>query len=388
MVMKIQWFVFPAIVMTLLESFPLRAAETAATNEYLRLRLVRIFDSQLTGHPLEAARLLVPSDWKAEGGVLWTGDPGCPRNAIQPGFKAQSPDGKFGFEMFPYYFWYWSDDHQVRHAAQQAMASLGVKGCDYLPPYDATGYLLQIFLPKWRPGAGLIGIGHVPELAEALQLEYNAMIPATAGTALSEFDVAMAAIEIPSDKGVEEEWVLASVMRTTTVLPALSSIYTGVNRRVGQYANFSFNLFAARAPIGQLEKHENLFNVIYRSFQLNPIWEDGVIQHLKIIDQIEQKGIRDRARIMQDAQQQISAMIEKGQIAREVSQDLAAKKQIRALRGLESYLDPATGSRVELSSGFQGAWTNGLGEYVLSNSPGFNPAGLEGSWYPLRPEDR
>jgi len=43
--------------------------------------------------------------------------------------------------------------------------------------------------------------------------------------------------------------------------------------------------------------------------------------------------------------------------------------------------------RVELSTSYQGAWTNGLGDYLLSDSLGFDPGrDLGGNWRELRRE--
>jgi hypothetical protein len=51
---------------------------------------------------------------------------------------------------------------------------------------------------------------------------------------------------------------------------------------------------------------------------------------------------------------------------------------------VETFVDPSTSSRVELSTGYQGAWTNGLGDYLLSDSPGFDPGrDLGGNWREL-----
>lgn len=380
-----------ALAAGLLSSAAVAAAQPAdapAGTDHLRLRLVKIMDQQAFGRPIEAASILLPADWNVEAGVTWTQDLGCPRNSIQLSLKAQSPDGRLGFEVLPNYFWTWSDDPQIRQAALQAMANSGIKGCDYLPPYDAADYLQQVLLPRWRAGSTLVGVGRVAELAQALQLEFNAQAPAAAGPAQNAFDVALAALETQSPRGTDEEWVLASLMRTTTWLPALSSLYTGLNQMAGNHASFTLHQFVARAPKGELEKHEGLFDVIYRSFRLHPVWEAAVVRHLMIMDQIERKGVRDRARIMRESQQEISAMVEQGHLARQNIRDRSAERRIQALRGLESYTDPATESRVELSSGFQGAWTNGLGDYVLSTSPSFNPAGLEGTWHALTPEGR
>ena len=41
---------------------------------------------------------------------------------------------------------------------------------------------------------------------------------------------------------------------------------------------------------------------------------------------------------------------------------------------METYTNPATGTRVELTGGYDNAWINNRGEYLLSDMPGFNPA--------------
>lgn len=63
-----------------------------------------------------------------------------------------------------------------------------------------------------------------------------------------------------------------------------------------------------------------------------------------------------------------------------------AERQTQALRGVETYIDPSTQTRVDLTTGYLGAWINGLGDDVLSDSAEFNPAReLEGNWTALQP---
>lgn len=55
------------------------------------------------------------------------------------------------------------------------------------------------------------------------------------------------------------------------------------------------------------------------------------------------------------------------------------------IRGVETYRAP-DGHPIELPSGYNNAWTNNLGEYILSNSPNFNPnVQLKGNWHQLQP---
>jgi hypothetical protein len=44
-----------------------------------------------------------------------------------------------------------------------------------------------------------------------------------------------------------------------------------------------------------------------------------------------------------------------------------------SILGIQSYNNPVDGTTVELPSGYSNAWTNSLGDYVLSDSPSYNP---------------
>ncbi|MGA7178694.1 MAG: hypothetical protein WBX11_03770 [Thiobacillaceae bacterium] len=128
--------IFAALLLVAVALTSVPAAQAAgpdARQDYLRLHQIKIIDPAGFGHPVEAATILLPKDWQVESGVVWTGDIGCPRNSIKLSLEAQSPDGKLGFEVFPDYVWLWVDDPQAR-AYTNPMASLGIKGCDTLPP--------------------------------------------------------------------------------------------------------------------------------------------------------------------------------------------------------------------------------------------------------------
>ena len=157
-------FLLGAVALTSLPTA--QAAGPASANDCLRLHQVKIIDPAGFGRPVEAASILLPKDWKVESGVVWTGDTGCPRNGIQLSLKAQSPDGKLGFEVFPGYTWSWENDPQVRYYAQQALTPYGIKGCDYLtlrcgrlpakplPAPLARGFHLGGNRPRTRTGPG------------------------------------------------------------------------------------------------------------------------------------------------------------------------------------------------------------------------------------------
>jgi hypothetical protein len=362
---------------------PAGAAEGAA-GEPVHLRLVKVMDVTGFAQPMVAATILLPSDWRVESGVRWTTDLGCPQNAVQLSLKASSPDGRLGFEVFPDLAWAWHEDPTVQHYARQAAQVYGARGCELLPPFDAEAYLQQVFLPRWRAGSTLSDVGRVEELAEAMRVDYEALVGPNLGGVQTDFDAALATLETPRTGGIDSEWVLASVIHTAVAVPMASSVWTGTLQTAASYRSAAVSQFAARAPKGELERHERLFETIWRSFRLDPRWDAARLQFWQAIARIEQKGAQDRLRIMEESRREIGAIVDQTYASRQASLDRQFERRSQALRGVETFVDPATDARVELSNAYQGAWTNGLGDYVLSDAPGFDPGReLGGTWRAL-----
>jgi len=84
-----------AIIATLAAASAQKQVPAAsAGNNFYRMKAVRIMDDQGFGQPVEVARLLVPADWRTEGGVQWDGQElRCPANIIKIRFRAVSADG-------------------------------------------------------------------------------------------------------------------------------------------------------------------------------------------------------------------------------------------------------------------------------------------------------
>lgn len=369
-----------------LASAPLHVAGEAAT-DHLRMRLVQIVDAQGFGQPVPAASILLPSDWNVQSGVRWTNQLGCAQGMIEMSLKASSPDGRLGFEVFPDFTWVWYDDPSAQYYARQAEQNHAAPGCAVLPPLDAPGYLQNVFLPRWRAGATLVDLDRAEGLAEAMALEYQALVGGMPNAAHADFDAALATLETPRGGGTDSEWILASTIRTTTGLPSAASVWTGTLQMTASYRSAAVSQFAARAPKGELEKNERLFETIYRSFRIDPRWDAARLQFWQAIQRIEQKGAEDRRRIMENSRREIGAIVDQVYENRQAALDRTYERQSQALRGVETFVDPSTSTRVDLSNGYQNAWTNGLGDYILSDSPGFDPGReLGGTWRELRRE--
>jgi hypothetical protein len=60
----------------------------------------------------------------------------------------------------------------------------------------------------------------------------------------------------------------------------------------------------------------------------------------------------------------------------------------QANRGVDTYIDPRSSFPVDLPNDYQCAWSNGLGEYVLSNDANYNPnLGTNVNWTELQRKD-
>lgn len=58
----------------------------------------------------------------------------------------------------------------------------------------------------------------------------------------------------------------------------------------------------------------------------------------------------------------------------------------RTIRGVEAFHDPNRGGPVELPAGYGHAWSNKLGEYIVSDRADFNPnIGSNVEWTRLEP---
>ena len=135
-------------------------------------------------------------------------------------------------------------------------------------------------------------------------------------------------------------------------------------------------VFSFKGKAGQLEGQTKVFQAITSSFRINQQWQakyNNVIEYL--------------------AQQQISRIRNIGEFSRTLSQmsdqmrsdqlqqyeqrssvyDKVAQQHSDNMLGIERYYDPFEEREVQLPSGYNHAWCNNLGEYILTDNPNYNP---------------
>ncbi len=144
-------------------------------------------------------------------------------------------------------------------------------------------------------------------------------------------------------------------------------------------------LFAFRARAGHLDALASACMASMRSFRMNPQWFQCYRQESQRIMQARRMaamalqqmaasqrqalaGLSDASRTMSET----SDMIVDGWAARSSAMDQMGDNYSQAIRGVDTYVDSG-GNQVELPSGYDQAWSNGLGEYIVTDSAFYNP---------------
>lgn len=327
----------------------------------IRLKTHHVVDSQGIG--LEAFSLLIPAEWQTEGGIRWPlQNPAMPAEVA---FRAFSPASADALEVFP------------TRACTFNPALLGMfpvgslyMGSEVRQPIDARQALKTMIIARNRNGVEnlrVISEADVPEL-QAIA-EHMAAQELRQGVPGAQAHVTAAKVRVEYDLGgqpVEEEFY-GSV--TAYVFPSgmfgqTSTIWT------------PDNLFSFRAPKGRLDTQARLYQTMVKSFQVNVQWFNKYVQVVRMLTQQQIQRIHqigELSRYLSRTSNEISDMMMQTYENRQAAYDRISTNFSQTIRGVDEWTDPASGTRTELPSGYDNAWVNGLGDYVLSESPSYNP---------------
>jgi hypothetical protein len=326
----------------------------------VHLKAVRYVDQQVGG--IEAFRMLIPKDWQFQGGVTWRMDnPGMPAVVA---FRAFNPQGREAFEAFPNLPFYWTN--------QPMLLSLFPVGSFYYgnevrPPAPVKDVLRELVLPRYRGHVGTWEILKEEQLPDLPQ-QVRANSPADA-SGITSADGGRIRIRYDSEGHSLEEEFYAVIEVSRISIPMMF----GAIEHIYWCADY---LFSFTAMLGQLDRLADLFLSILRSFRLNPVWYNRFVQisQQMIQGQIQQiQQIGQLSRTISRTQDQISDMIMSSYQSRQDTMDRLSTQFSQAIRGVDEYQDPYADSGVELPGGYDYAWANNLGEYIVTDDPFFNP---------------
>jgi hypothetical protein len=356
---------------------------------YYRMKKVTVVDEHGFERPMPALSLLVPSEWQFQGNVRYEPSTGCHADMVQVSFRATSPDNGLGIEMFPGVHWQWSDDpsavRAMQAASQQAMR-FGRRECEVMPSMTPEGFLRRWLIPRVRPDAKVLAIESMPDAAQKVRekAEQQQEMAVRAGMRMNiRAEIARARIAYSLAGRATEEWITAVTFSAATPGPSFN-MATGQMGQTQYYNCGGYLIFAMRAPSGQLQAREKLFTLVLSTVAVEPEWQGRVTQVLLNMQAADSKGARDRSAIIAQSGREISGIIKQTYENRQKAQDASAAAFSQYIRGVETYRNPQTGESVELSNQYGRAWVNNSNEYILSDSPGFDPnVALKGNWTSL-----
>jgi len=330
------------------------------TSKTLRFKKFSCVDKQGIG--IEAFSMLIPSDWQFDGGIQWVLDnPAMPARA---GFRVFNPKGSEEFEVFPNQPFFWTDNQMLLYTFP-----IGSKyfGNEVHPPVGPIEALKQVILPRFRCNVTDLKITKeelLPELAKSLGAGTQSQ-PGVVNSA----EGAKIRIEYNyNGKNIEEE-IYGVVESFAFSFPTMNGTVTNNNWTVDY-------IFSSKAEKGKLDSNAKLFQTIGYSFRLSPQWFNKYSQLVEYLiqQQIQQiHNIGQISKIISQTNNEISDMTMDSYNKRQAVNDEISKNFSQYIRGVDEYYNPVEQKSVELPSGYNNAWTNNLGEYIVSDSPNFNP---------------
>ena len=338
----------------------------AAETDYVSLRMVEIPDEQGFERPVVALRFLVPTGWRIEGGVRWNLPLQCQAELATVHVRALAPDGDLGFEILPSRVWRWSDD--PTEVDYWRMSAGPGNQCAIAPPMAAADFLAESLPGTFRPPFEVIGVEPLPEMAAALAAEAQQLVAMN-----TPFQTDAARLRVRYDDGASEEWLTAGVLQMNMQAMSTGAAMQGQMVMTTQYISSASRVFGFRAPAGRLDEQERLFATMVTSVQVNPAWEAALNRLALNLAQIQIQSAAERSRIWSEATAEVGRIRMEAWENQQASQDRVAQAWSQTMRGVETFVEPGGTATVELQSGFDNAWSNGVGEYVLSDQPSFNP---------------
>ncbi|HYM05458.1 MAG TPA: hypothetical protein VEU11_02765 [Terriglobales bacterium] len=354
------------------------ASSPAPSAGVYRFRTVSIMDDprHIGG---EAYRILAPADWRVEGGITWKNAASDP---AAPWVKLMGP-AKQEIGVLPPIAFIWNP----RMFGQFFRPGSFYSGTEVQPPLlDPVQCIKTIIIPRYRRNllsANVVRQEPLPELAAAGREKYpqpeyrNAVFQA--GKMRFEY----------LENGVEMEedvYVLTAAVQFP-VGPTVSTMWAPDEIRY------------SKAPKGMLDAQVPLFQTALFSLRPNLKWWAALQQvsqelaRLQMqasnaaVSQAMQRQMAAADRTLELSQHiaknngQISDSIMKGYQNRQATMDRVNARWDRTIRGVEVYRNAGTGDNVELPSGYNSAWRNQSGEYLVTGSVNYDPnSASNGSW--------
>jgi hypothetical protein len=358
------------------------AVAAAAPGSYLRLKkalITYVTDAQHP-EPQPGIELLIPATWDFNGAIhMYGGKEGCFSDSFSVFWEAKSEDGITKILGVPNYSWQYSDDPQELHnlTDPNRRTHTGNKTNDTCPvskPLSAEQYFQQIVLNDLKPRMTVVSVEPFPVLDQLVR-QRNGLPPTDDRNGGARIDAIRVRLEFQQDGKLMELWYAVALV-TQTYRVGRGSLYD--MHAAGQ--------IMMGAPKGKLDANDKLFKVVMSSIQPTPQYSAYTNKWIANYYQIQ----ANKEAAMDKIQADLDSFITQTYMHMSANAQRVSDQGFRAndqnLRDVQTFRDPTTGRKVELSNQYGHAWLNGANEYVMSDDPNFNPnAQLSGSWNQLQP---
>ena len=310
----------------------------------------------------KAFTMLLPSDWQSKGSIKWILD--NPAMPVAGEFRTWNPSGAEEFHLFPNQAFFWSDNPMI---LQSFPAGSRYFGAVVHPPLGPIEALKEIALTKFRSGVENLQVVSEQELPNVAKSFETGTDPSTGVVTSAEGGKIRVEYTL---NGVQMEDEFYCILQSQDI--PVQTLY-GTTRNINWYMTY---VESFRAEKGKLDSEAKMFQTISYFARTDVNWlnkYNQVVNYLiqRQIQQIQNLG--QLSSIVSQTSNDISDANFKAWQRDQSIKDQLGDDLSNSNLNLQSYTSPFDGSAVDLPSGYSSVWTNRLGDYVFSDSAGYNP---------------
>jgi hypothetical protein len=354
-----------------LAALPNSTAQQIAPHQLL-LHTVDVADSQL--RTTQAVSLLLPEQWTGNAGINWT--PADLSSPAEPKFELTQPQTDEMVRAQPLIYCYWSTDPNFVRTAKPGSTHRGA--IVMTPPANWQDALAKIAWPRV--------VSAQTNSTQASLLSFRDM-PASAQAYASALPQMSDGCKYQASAGCMR--VRYNESSNSTVDADLMGVYCIITNPATGESNWMIDhLIEFKAPTGQLDAMEKQADFITGSVRPHSQWFADYLQMQQYLiarnttaDPNSVPQIRPGSAGPLDAQQLQSMQ------RYQTGFDQSLLAMDRGIGGAQ-YFQLADGSYLPFPSGYGYAWTDGVGNFLVSSTPApAFPQSTAGptSWQPLRP---
>lgn len=332
----------------------------ASTGASIKYKTAIFVDSQGIG--TKAFSMLVPEGWKSSGNIEWVLD-----NPAMPAFgsfKAWNPNGAEEYNFFANQAYFWSNNPMIEQTFPPGSRYFGAVVHTPLGPTEA---LKEIALPKFRNNV------------ENLKVVSEELVPQLSNVITTGTDPATGVVTSANGGKIRVEYNLNGIAIEEEMYCVIQSLdipvqtLYGTTRNVNWYMTY---LESFRAEKGQLNSETKMFQTISFSAKTDPNWLNKYNQVVNYLIQRQIQQIQSLGQLSNIISQTSNEISDENYQAWQQTQNVYDRLSTdfsNNILGIQTYNNPIDGSTVDLPSGYSNAWANSLGDYILSDSPSYNP---------------